>query len=302
MQVNLCINTCRSDDGWHQMYLMERRDKVLAECVSLSCHSQVDMKVEREKLSDQLIQMFSKESTCKYFGDRFPFVEFKGERAVDMDGVTRELFSLFGDQIRLRYFESNTEMIPRVDPQTCGSDDHIYLSMGRILSYGFVLTGFFPIFLAKVSILSALCDNANISDETLLSSFLNYIDDFEHDAVKKMQSDDGSDEVREDVMLSRFQCYALPHPGTITDLVLSCARSALLCKPAHALKCIVLGMRGMHACIWEQVQSGCILSLYTGLIPRATRVWQCIVPPQDLTQQQDRMLDYLRRLLFNLST
>ena len=232
MQVNLCINTCRSDDGWHQMYLKERRDKVLAECVSLSCHSQVDMKVEREKLSDQLIQMFSKESTCKYFGDRFPFVEFKGERAVDMDGVTRELFSLFGYQIRLRYFESNTEMIPRVDPQTCGSDDHIYLSMGRILSYGFVLTGFFPIFLAKVSILSALCDNANISDETLLSSFLNYIDDFEHDAVKKMQSDDGS-EGRCDVKPFPVLC-----PSTPWHHHRSCVVVRPQCTPLQASTCI----------------------------------------------------------------
>ncbi len=60
-------------------------------------------------------------------------------------------------------------------------------------------------------------------------------------------------------MLSRFNCFTLPTTDNIERVLLSCARSELLCKPAHALMHIVIGMNEVHACVWDRVQAACLV-------------------------------------------
>ena len=48
-------------------------------------------------------------------------VEFLGEPAEDLDGLTRELFSLMWKNVLPRYFEGTTFYVPRIDPD-CTED------------------------------------------------------------------------------------------------------------------------------------------------------------------------------------
>ena len=60
-------------------------------------------------------------------------------------------------------------------PQTCQSlsslDDIMFTTMGKIFSHCYVLTGMFPIFIARASLQSVLL-TSSVDDSLLISSFL----------------------------------------------------------------------------------------------------------------------------------
>ncbi len=232
-----------------------------------------------------------------------PYVVFDGERGLDLDGLSRDLFSIFWDEAHVRYFEGDVVMVPRINPHTCDLDNQLYHTLGRILAYGFVVTGHFPVFLAKAAVVSALCGASKVCNTMLISSFVHYIDEFERSTVQSFQEGKASPADVEVVlaMLSRFNCFTLPTTDNIERVLLSYARSELLCKPVHALMHIVIGMNEVHACVWDRVQPACLVQLYDRLIPPASTVWEAIRPPAEVPRQQDRILDFLRRFLCSLS-
>lgn len=123
---------------------------------------QTDIVVSRENIEQCLFDLFSHTSSSLY--STLPYVQFEGENATDLDGLSRELFSLFWEVIRSQYFEGCTEAVPRVDPQTCGREYHgynpiIWLPNNR----------FFPVFICKVSVMAALDGIQMITDNLLLT-------------------------------------------------------------------------------------------------------------------------------------
>ncbi len=62
-------------------------------------------------------------------------ITFEEEKATDLSGLTREVFSIFFKDIQEKYFDGNLECVPRVDPQTCQSisfsDDTMFTTMGK---------------------------------------------------------------------------------------------------------------------------------------------------------------------------
>ena len=67
-------------------------------------------------------------------------VKFRNESGVDGGGLTRELFPLFWSSLQYTHFDGNVEKIPVSVPRSADE----YETFGRILSHGFVLTGFSP--------------------------------------------------------------------------------------------------------------------------------------------------------------
>lgn len=136
-------------------------------------------------------------------------------------------------------------MVPRVDPQMCRID--LFTVPGRIISYGYLITGYFPVFMAKA--ISCICGCQAISDDAILNSFLNYIDAFEKESPCRMmqrQVIDGDEDIVTG-MLSRCNCFSLPTSDTIRQYLIECGKSELICRPAHALRNTVNGMREVHS-------------------------------------------------------
>lgn len=146
-------------------------------------------------------------------------------------------------------------MVPRVDPQTCRID--LFMVLGRIISYGYLITGYFPVFMAKASVILCICGCQAISDDTILNSFLNYIDAFEKESACRMmqrQVIDGDEDIVTG-MLSRCKCFSLPTSDTIRQYLIECGKSELICRPAHALRNMVNGMSEVHSNVWDCVQN-----------------------------------------------
>ncbi len=64
------------------------------------------------------------------------FVNFiiKDEMARDLDGVKREIYSIFWDEITNQYFEGGKSVVPRVGPDVT---DELCQILGRAIILGF---------------------------------------------------------------------------------------------------------------------------------------------------------------------
>ena len=278
---------------------LEQRRK---EALDIMCtQQQTEIIVSRHNVDRCLFDMFSNESSPIY--STLPYVEFEGESATDLDGLSRELFSLFWECVRSKYFDGSSEAVPRIDPQTCGGD--VFHTMGRILSYGYLATGFFPVFICKVSMMAALGGTSSITDDMILSSFLNYIDGFEVDSTCRLiggNQREGDNDIIVN-MLSRFKCITRPTPENVRGLLIECGRSELICKPAHALNSITCGMLEIHPFLWDCMSQsvGCLTKIYECATPTCESVWHLVQTPPITNAQQDAITDYLRRFIFSLN-
>ena len=242
---------------YRSLKLEHRREMVLDD---MRMRPQSTIRVSRMEVGPSMIKLFN-DPTSSLFST-IPFVEFEGEKATDLDGLTRELFSLFWEYARYKYFEGSSEMVPRVDPQTCQID--LFTVLGRIISYGYLITGYFPVFMAKASVISCICDCQAISDDAILNSFLNYIDAFEKESACRMmqcQVIDGDEDIITG-MLSRCKCFSLPTSENIRESLIECGKSELICRPTHALRNIANGMKEVHSNIWDCINSECFISVW----------------------------------------
>ena len=204
-----------------------------------------------------MLSEYSSGRVCEIFGTTLSIV-FEDEKGTDLSGLTREAFSIFFTDIQERYFEGNVACVPRVDPQTCrtlsSTDDTMFTTIGKIISHGFILTKMFPVFISNASMQSVLIEGA-IKDELIISSFFNYVDTFEKEAIQSIMNagDAQPDEENLDTALnvfSRCQANCLPTKDNIYQMVINAARSELICRPAHALQAIRNGMIMAHPSLW----------------------------------------------------
>ena len=98
-----------------------------------------------------------------------------------------------------------------------------YFSVRKIrLPYHWVFSCFY-----SPSLSSVICKK-DITKETLLDSFLNYIDDFEKEAACRMlqgKVEDGDD----DAVIGMLSCFSLPNCENIQQCMLECAKIELIC-------------------------------------------------------------------------
>lgn len=239
-------------------------------------------------------------------------INFEGESATDLSGLTREMFSIFFRNIQENYFDGNVECIPRVDPQTCQSlacsDDTMFTTIGKIISHCYLLTGMFPIFIAEAAMQSVMLSDCPVGDEQLVSSFLRYVDDFERDAILSIMNEKGEkidEEVFDNVVsvLSRCQSSKLPTRDNIRQLISSAARSELLCRPMHALQAIHNGLVAAHPQLWKSIKNEDLSKLYADLIPTPRGVWKLISPVNErMNRQEEKVYDFLRRFVLSLNS
>ena len=227
-------------------------------------------------------------------------VRFHHEQGLDGGGLVRELFSLFWEEVESKMMEGNTEKVPIVTPDNL----QWFFQLGRILSHGYVMTGHFPLSLAQACTTGMISSEA-VSDDVLLQSFYNFIDDFESQAIQHcLTGDEGSTSVLENVvipMLSRFDLHTCPTLANLRVVTLQVARYTFISKPYYALLEMKRGMEAAHPQIWLHCSPQLIPKLYSIFTPTPDRVWDMVVEPSFQTAAEQRVFDFLRRFVFSLS-
>lgn len=98
----------------------------------------------------------------------YPFrVQFEGEKAIDVGGVARDMYSVFYEEAYKKYFDGNVLLSPIVHPEM---NTPVLSTLGAIVSHGYLVTGVLPAFpcLAQCLLGQATIISPSILIETLL--------------------------------------------------------------------------------------------------------------------------------------
>lgn len=235
-------------------------------------------------------------------------MEIEGEPALDVDGVKREVFSLFFKTLASLYFVGAKEMIPQLDPRILFTG--FYETVGRIISHCFVLTGFFPISICRAAVHMMLTGKS--STEAIMASFLNIIVERERSVVQKViagQQLKNSDSLCFLSILSFHGCLSSPKAEDRLSTVENVAATSLLCKPLYCYGRILAGMNA-YPLLWIGVSADIVDELYSRLQPSAEAVVEAIHfvfteveeeatlrPLLDIRSAEERVKTYLERFV-----
>ena len=218
------------------------------------------------------------------------------EEEEDVEGITREVFSLFWMECLPCYFEGITAFRPRVDAD-CTSE--LFKLLGTIVSHGYVLTGTFPMQIAQSALMGALI--GHVSDENLLQDFMLYVSEDERRAIRGVLHGKNVDVLE---CLSNFNVRHRVTKETLRETLLSIARCEFVTKIHTVMTALKEGMVSCNQELWSEVKSSALTSLYSSLQITKQRLAKAIVPSQDylpLTKDRERVFKFLQCFLCNSS-
>lgn len=147
------------------------------------------------------------------------------------NGVTREVLSLFWKDFSISLSIGAAEKVP------CTRHDYQrdeWLSISRIIVFGFCNQMYFPIFLSRAFIASCMYGEDALTRKCLLDSFCIYVSKDEQEIIKKCLEGeiDVNDEDLLD-LLSSYKCYRLPTQESIESILEELAHQELVQKPKY---------------------------------------------------------------------
>lgn len=180
------------------------------------------------------------------------------------DGVVREMFSVFWDKFVMLNCEGSSQFTLSVSPAMQPKD---YVTVGRILTHGFVLCDSFPVQLARASLHQALF--GSVSDECLLDSFLMLLPEKEREAMRNGLNGAKPFPLEEIIdILDDFRETTRPSPYNLRKLLLKIATAEFLTKPFLLL----LKLREGMGAFWNGLEKVELDVLYKLCCPTPARV------------------------------
>lgn len=118
--------------------------------------------VDRESIFSSVVELYSVNTTVNEFPLR---VHFKGEKAIHVGGVFRDMLSAFWDEAYCTLFDGGCLLTPVLHLQM---DLAVFPILGQILSHGYLSNGFLPIRIAFPTLVSLLLGPAvEVGDDLL---------------------------------------------------------------------------------------------------------------------------------------
>ena len=250
--------------------------------------------------SEVVKSVFDANSNSPSLHEKEVKVKFNDELGEDVGGLRRELVNLFWNEFK-QTMDGSMEKVPQVFPNNLSE----YYSLGRFLFHAYVMTGFFPICLSKVCATALVCGKEFVTDSELVSSFYEFIDPFEANALRQCMRNEDERLLQEVIipLFSRFCVFSIPSPNILPQMVLDAARYCFLAKPYYALSEMQRGKMDSHPELWRHCKNPCLVrAMYEILCPTVSCVWSLIEEPPMAMTVQETSLDYLRRFILSLSS
>lgn len=239
----------------------------------------ISVTVSRETVYPDMIALFSKRNVSTHKLS----ICFQGESAVG-DGVTRDAFSEFFVKLQ-RKMDGCAEKVPTTD-----MDEEELNVVGSIITHAFIQLNIFPTEVCKASLNHYLFDS--VSDNSLISSFLNFISIRESQVVKSL-SEGQSCKIQPIIdILSEYGIFDQPSAGNINSLILKAAKSALIRLPCFSFQAITKGM-GM---VWKKFNPSLLDALYEVTVPSAEKLIECMAP-NEVTSKDGKVTTWLHRYI-----
>lgn len=264
----------------------------------------IQVRVSREKILDRVLQIYK---TTPDIGSSMLSFKLEGEQGLDMDGVKREVFTLFWERALDTFFEGHSTFVPRVGPDV--PDSH-YQTIGRVISHCYLLLGMFLSVISKVFITALLAGKDALSADDYISGFLEHVSEYDSLLLKsaiKMSRSLGvfPDEMTQFLFefFSEYGVVQTPTPSSLQDILLSVAKTELIARPSVALNKIKAGMfEGKYKELWGDCRKEDIDHLYEKMKLTTSNVLQMIsVDEMSLCKSQSQVLKFLKQYIRGLS-
>ncbi|XP_028398699.1 uncharacterized protein LOC114522251 [Dendronephthya gigantea] len=146
-------------------------------------------------------------------------------------GVTREVLSIFWKEFQVSLATGASEKVPSIRHDYQKDQ---WVSIARVLVFGFRSHKYFPIFLSKAFLITCLFGEDVLTKETLFDSFSSYMSTDENDTMQKSLK--GEIAVDDDDLLdllSSYKCYRQPAENSMQKIFEELAHQELVQKPKY---------------------------------------------------------------------
>ena len=261
--------------------------------------------VIRSQIFESVMALYRTEWTIL---NEYPLcIMFDKERAIDLGGVSRDMFTAFFDEAYKELFDGCTLLIPALHPNIDFSSLPIF---GAIMSHSYLVSGVLPIRVAFPTLAQCLLGAIEISDDILFSSFIDSLSIHDAAVLKstfneanahatsfKMETSAGLLE-----LASRFGCRRIPTPVTLKGMFLQIAKYEFILKPAAAIAAINSGIPDNHASFWKGLGVQGIFRVYKAKSVSPAKVLEMLGEVHTLDPNQERIVMYLKQYIGSLNS
>ena len=219
--------------------------------------------------------------------------ELLGEVGADLGGISREIYASFWQEGCLQYFDSDDSIyVPR--PNGVSKDDLI--TLGKIISHGYLMTGIFPVTISQSYMQAMLCGEETVSDYFVLEDFENYLAPYEANSLQSILTSPTFDGDSKQFILNlkdRYGMRTMPNISNVKDIVVQMARSQMIETPLHTMSKIKKGMMsGGGKQLWEDVTVEDLDEVYRVQTPNPARVASLLTTEMELQSNAEESKYY----------
>ena len=257
-----------------------------------------DITLERSNITQTLLNVYKSSE----LSNKFVNFVLKDELAQDMDGVKREIYSIFWEEITCLYFEGGNSFVPRVGPDIT---DDLCKCLGRVLIHCFLLTRIIPIQLSKAFLIAVIAGEEWLGDQDFLVAFLEYVLDYEaavlQEALREAETGklEATTQRKTLEILSLYGVRTLPTHENLKSLLISTARCELVQKVNRAIGKCREGVLEMGSQIIANANKDDVLQLYANLYPTSEKMLSLVRPDVagELTKLEEEVYQHFRRYI-----
>lgn len=190
-------------------------------------------------------------------------------------------------------------------PRASGLTRDQYITLGRVLSHGYIVAGIFPVFLNQAYMQALLFGEASITDDALLQSLIDFLTVYERERLLRILCATELDPMDGEFLLDLEDRAGVTMMATIKNcntIVQFVSRSLLIEAPMHTMTKIKEGMMQIpHSQqLWESITTEELFNLYEELQPTPGKVASLFSVICE-TPEENRVFDYLQRYVRSLS-
>ena len=232
--------------------------------------------------------------------EEYPFrIRFEGELAVDVGGVSRDMFSAFFEEAYRKLFEGALLVTPAVHP---GMDYSLLPLLGCIISHAYLVSGILPVRIAFPCLATILVSQCELPEEVLLTTMINSLSIHDTSVFRQalVEVRDKLPSFSAEILsglihaLSFYGCREVPRPETLKRILLQISNFEFRMKPASALASIHSGIPTKHLPFWEKMAVGELYSIYSTLSVSRGKVLKMFEGCTTANPTEERILSYLK--------
>ena len=266
-----------------------KHDEVL---VLVFCRA-IEIRVHRITIMEDMINAFAGEEVLNA-NLSFVMIDNRGkeEMGEDTGGIIQDAYSGFWQSFYDRCSIGEDQRVPALQVMQ-------RQSIARILVKGYLHVKYFPFLISNVFITSMLFGEGSVSEDSLISSFKQYVANDEaqilNDVLASNKNPDNEDVIN---FIGRFGCRKLPNTDNMHFIVLEMAHQELIQKLQYVVDCWAPICKQ-----WLRLKGvGDIDMLFEKIRPTNHEVLDLVRPAAPITNKAEKdALDYLTRFIRGLN-